>query len=163
MMTVILTLLMIADISIVILIATACLPARMVMNTMPQDLKEKTKNHPDPPGWKKLIGIIVLIGGIVLYLWIVFYAGYDGIKQGWGFWKIFVRYMIILYGFKLFDIVCLDWWLITKTHFFQHFFPETEGSEGYHSFGFNKKEQLKRIILFPFICAILAGMWVWVG
>ena len=138
-MTVILTLLMIADISIVILIATACLPARMVMKTMPQDLKEKTKNHLDPPGWKKLIGIIVLIGGIVLYLWIVFYAGYDGIKQGWGFWKIFVRYMIILYGFKLFDIVCLDWWLITKTHFFQHFFPETEGSEGYHSLVLTKR------------------------
>jgi hypothetical protein len=32
--------------------------------------------------------------------------------------------------------------LLTKTHFFQHFYPETEGCEGYHRFGFKRKGQL---------------------
>ena len=27
--------------------------------------------------------------------------------------------------------------LITKSHFFQHYLPETEGCAGYHRFGYN--------------------------
>ena len=47
--TVILTLLMIADILIVILVGVGNLPAKVVMKTMPQELKEETKDHPNPP------------------------------------------------------------------------------------------------------------------
>ena len=64
----------------------------------------------------------------------------------------------MLYLWKAFDIIFLDWLLLTKTHFFQHFYPETEGCEGYHSFGFNRKGQLIRIVVFPFVAAALAGI-----
>ena len=52
----------------------------------------------------------------------------------------------------------LGWFLLTKSHFFQHYYPETEGCAGYHSFGFNRKEQLTRLVLFPFVAALLA--WI---
>ena len=58
---------------------------------------------------------------------------------------------------------CLDWLLLTKPHFFQRFYPETEGCEGYHQFGFNRKEQLTRIILFPFVAALMAGIACLIG
>ena len=64
----------------------------------------------------------------------------------------------MLYLLKAFDIICLDWLLLTKSHFFQHYYPETEGCAGYHQFGFNRKEQLTRIVLFPFLSLLLA--WV---
>ncbi|MCM1187483.1 MAG: hypothetical protein NC251_13035 [Lachnoclostridium sp.] len=48
--------------------------------------------------------------------------------------------------------------LLTKSRFFQHYYPETEGCEGYHQFGFNRKEQLAKIILFPFAALLLA--WI---
>ena len=38
------------------------------------------------------------------------------------------------------------------SHFFQHYYPETEGCAGYHSFGFNRKEHLHGLFfsrLFP--------------
>ncbi len=48
--------------------------------------------------------------------------------------------------------------LITKTQFFQHYIPETKGCAGYHSFGYNRKEQLRRIVTLPF--AALLTAWV---
>ena len=37
--------------------------------------------------------------------------------------------------------------------------PETKGCAGYHSFGFNRKEQLKQIIAMPFAALLIA--WVY--
>lgn len=51
-----------------------------------------------------------------------------------------------LYIYKAFDLVFLDWVLLQKTRFFQHYYPETEGCAGYHS------------ILFPFISALIAWL-----
>ena len=63
---------------------------------------------------------------------------------------------------KAFDIIALDYILITKTHFFQHYIPETKGCAGYHSFGYNRKEQLTRILTLIWIAgaAIVAGIIV---
>lgn len=52
----------------------------------------------------------------------------------------------------------LGWVLLTKSHFFQHYYPETEGCAGYHQVGFNRREQLMRIILFPFLALLMA--WI---
>ena len=68
---------------------------------------------------------------------------------------------MMLYIWKAFDIICLDWLLLTRSHFFQHYYPETEGCEGYHSFGFNHKGQIMRIIVFPFIAAFMAAIAMW--
>ena len=57
-----------------------------------------------------------------------------------------------------FDLVFLDWILLQKTRFFQHYYPETEGCKGYHSYGFNRKSQITKVILFPFISALLAWL-----
>ena len=48
--------------------------------------------------------------------------------------------------------------LMQKTRFFQHYYPETEGCAGYHSYGFNKKSQITKILLFPFISALIAWL-----
>ena len=53
--------------------------------------------------------------------------------------------------------------LLTKTHFFQHFYPETEGCEGYHRFGFNRKGQLIRLAVFPFAAALMALLAMRIG
>lgn len=48
--------------------------------------------------------------------------------------------------------------LLQNTRFFQHYYPETEGCAGYHSYSFNKKSQIAKIILFPFISALIAWL-----
>lgn len=156
--TILLLLIIILDMAFFILAGCALLPAKFVMRTMPKELQEATKNTPNPPRWKIKLGYKILVICIVIYIGVMIYAGLDGRENGFSYWMFFVRYMIIFYGFKAFDIICLDWFLITKTQFFQYFFPETRGSSGYNSFGFNKKEQITRICIFPFICAVLAGI-----
>ena len=46
-----------------------------------------------------------------------------------------------------FDIICLDYFLLTKTRFFLHYFPETEGCAGWKDFGYNRKQQTRQCIL----------------
>ena len=90
-------------------------------------------------------------------------GGWNGVLRGFTFWKLFLRFAVMLYLWKAFDIVCLDWLLLTKSHFFQQFYPETEGCAGYHSFGFNRKEQLVRLAVFPFAAALMALLSLWIG
>ena len=79
-------------------------------------------------------------------------------RKGFIFDQFLVRFLVILLGMKAFDIIVLDYILITKTQFFQHYIPETKGCAGYHSFGYNRKEQLWRIVTLPF--AALLTAWV---
>ncbi len=103
-------------------------------------------------GWCCLVlSVLACVGAFA-------YAGWDGMRQGYGFWQFFGRFLAMLYLLKAFDIIALDWFLLTKSHFFQHDYPETVGCTGYHQFGFNRKEQLTRIVLFPFVALLLA--WV---
>lgn len=57
---------------------------------------------------------------------------------------------------KVFDIVFFDYFILTKTRFFQHFFPETEGCKGWKDFGFNRKQQIRQCIMIPVCCLITA-------
>lgn len=70
---------------------------------------------------------------------------------------------MILYLWKAFDMICFDWLLLTKSHFFQHYYPETEGCAGYSQSDFNRKEQLIRIAIFPFVAVLLAGIAASIG
>ena len=67
--------------------------------------------------------------------------------------------LLVIAG-EAFDLVFLDWVLLQKTRFFQHYYPETEGCAGYHSYGFNKKSQITKIILFPFVSALIAWLCI---
>lgn len=48
--------------------------------------------------------------------------------------------------------------LMTRSHFFEHYYPELEGVEAYNKYGFNLKSQIIRIIVYPFICVFTA--WI---
>jgi len=131
---------------------------KKLITTAPKDIQEAANEHPErfrgarTLGWKLAIICLLIMIGIFVY------GGYDGVKNGFTFWQFFLRFILILYIWKAFDIICLDWLLLTKSHFFQHFYPETEGCAGYHQFGFNRKGQIIRIIVFPFVAAALAGI-----
>jgi hypothetical protein len=92
------------------------------------------------------------------FLGVIAYGGRDGVLRNYSFGQFLVRFLVILFGVKAFDIIVLDYILITKTHFFQHYLPETEGCEGYHNFGFNRKEQIRQIIMLPFAAVLTA--WI---
>lgn len=127
---------------------------------MPEDIKTIIRSRPDYPKCRTVLGYAcaaVIAAGL---LGVLIYASVDAVRNNFSFAQIFVRFLILLMGYKAFDIICLDWWLITKSQFFQKVFPETVGCEGYNQFGFNRKKQIVRIIAFPIISLIIAGILI---
>ncbi len=162
-LTLLLSLVLILALCLLLYAAVGLIQDRKLFTTAPKDIQAAAKDHPErfhgarALGWKlAIISILAMIGAFL-------YGGYDGIRNGFAFWQHFLRFIVMLYLWKAFDIICLDWLLLTKSHFFQRFYPETEGCEGYHQFGFNRKEQLTRIILFPFVAALMAGIACLIG
>jgi len=162
-LTVLLSFIFIAAVCLLLFAAVALIQDRRFFTTAPKDIQAAAKDHPERfrgarvLGWKlAIISLLLMIGAFV-------YGGYDGVKNGFGFWQHWLRFALMLYLWKAFDIICLDWLLLTKSHFFQHFYPETEGCAGYHQFGFNRKEQLIRLAVFPFAAALMALISMWIG
>lgn len=156
--TVILTLIMCALLFLMIWSATYFLPWKRLMDFFPEDIRERAKDHQPPFKTAPVFGWICMILCMFGFIGVIVYGGWDGVRRGYAFGQFLARFLIILFGVKAFDIIGLDFILITKTHFFQHYLPETEGCAGYHSFGYNRKEQLRQIILLPF--AALLTAWV---
>ncbi len=133
---------------------------KKLMTTAPKDIQEAAEDHPERFRGAHALGWTVAVICLLIMIGVFVSSGYDGIKNGFTFWQFFLRFILILYIWKAFDIICLDWMLLTKLHFFQHFYPETECCAGYHQFGFNRKGQITRIIVFPFVAAAIAGICV---
>ena len=162
-LTILLSLTFILAVCILLYAAVGLIQNKKLFTTAPKDIQTAAADHPERfpgahiLGWKlAILALLLMIGAFV-------YGGWDGVQSGFSFWQHFFRFAVMLYLWKVFDIVCLDWLLLTKSHFFQHFYPETEGCEGYHSFGFNRKGQIIRLAVFPFVAALMALLTMWIG
>lgn len=161
--TICLTLVFIASVFALLVAAVALIQDRRLFTTAPKDIQEAAEDHPERFPCARALGWVIAVLCLLLMVGAFVYGGYDGIRNGFSFWQHWMRFAMMLYLWKAFDIICLDWLLLTKSHFFQHYYPETEGCEGYRQFGFNRKEQLVRLALFPFVAALMALVAVWVG
>ena len=158
MVTLILTLTMCALLFLMIWSATYFYPWTGLLRFFPKDIEEKARLHQPPFPAAPVIGWILMLLCALGFVVVIVYGGWDGVRKGFTFGQFLVRFLVILLGMKAFDIIVLDYILITKTQFFQHYIPETKGCAGYHSFGYNRKEQLTRIMTLPF--AALLTAWV---
>ena len=161
MITTLLLLLGIYVLAVLYILVGVFLIPKFAVTSMPEDIKAIVRQRPDLPRWKTILGYCcaaVIFAGL---LGAFIYAGVDAARNNFSFFETFLRFFILLMGYKLFDIVCLDWWLITKSHLFQRVFPETEGCEGYRQFGFNRKKQLARLIAFPILSLVIAALITW--
>lgn len=156
--TLILSLIMMAALFLLLFTAVALIQDKKFFTTAPKDIQNVILEHEERFPYQRVFGRKLAIISLCILAFSLFYAGYDGLKNGFAFKDFFFRYLLMLYLLKAFDIIFFDWYLLTKSHFFQHYYPETEGCKGYHSFGFNRKEQLIKIVLFPFV-ALLAA-WI---
>ncbi|MBQ7433056.1 MAG: hypothetical protein IJV50_06315 [Lachnospiraceae bacterium] len=132
----------------------------LVLRFLPEDIREAAKDHPEPSKYRQMIAhgllgifLLVFIGGIV-------FLGFDGLKNGYGFWRLTLRFIVTLYIVKLFDIVVQDQWLVMTSGYFQRIFPETVDCAGWHDRKFNNKNQLIRIVTYPFLCMLTAGIFI---
>ncbi len=106
-------------------------------------------------GWTLMIFSMLMILGVgVLSIW-------DGIRSGFTFWQFFTRFVLIFTVYKLYDMICFDYFLLMKYKFFQFYFPEVEKVYANRKYGYNIKSQLlKLLVIFPAASAIAARICV---
>ena len=155
-LTMLLAVLFIFSVCLVLYAAVVLIQDKRFFTTAPKDIQAAAVEHPERFPGAHALGWMLAIISLLIMIFVFVYGGYDGIQRGFSFRQLTVRFALILYIWKAFDIICLDWYLLSKSHFFQHYYPETEGCKGYDSFGFNRREQLTRLILFPFVAMAMA-------
>ncbi len=103
-------------------------------------------------GWVLgVVAILMFAGG---FLW----GAWDGVKRGYGFLQFFARFLAMLYVMELYDICFFDWYLLCRSNFLPHFYPELKGIVGPQQFGYNKKTHIIHFIIYIPASAVLA--WV---
>lgn len=104
-------------------------------------------------GWTLfIISALMVLGVGVIAIW-------DGLRSGFAFWQFFLRFVLIFTIYKILDMTLIDNFLLLKSHFFQHYYPEADGVMTGRKYGFNIKSQLlKFFIIFPAVSALAA--WI---
>ena len=104
-------------------------------------------------GWSLMIfSVLLILGTGIVSIW-------DGFRNGFSFWQFFTRFVLIFTIYKVYDMVCFDYFLLMKFRFFQHYYPETESVYPLKKYGFNLKSQLlKLLVIFPAASALAA--WI---
>lgn len=104
-------------------------------------------------GWTLMIfAVFMIVGALAIAVW-------DGFRSGFAFWQFFLRFVLICTIYKVYDMVCFDYFLLMKFHFFQYYFPEVGSVYPLKKYGFNIKSQLlKLLVVFPAASALAA--WI---
>jgi len=104
-------------------------------------------------GWTLMVFSILMILGVgAVSIW-------DGFRNGFSFWQFFIRFVTIFTVYKLYDMICFDYFLLMKFHFFQYYFPEVKSVYPLKRYGYNIKSQLlKLFVIFPAASALAA--WI---
>ena len=104
-------------------------------------------------GWVLMIfSFLMILGSLAIALW-------DGLRSGFTFRQFFIRLLIMITVYKVYDMIFFDYFLLMKFRFFQHYYPEVESVFEGRKYGFNIRSQLlKLLVLFPAISALVA--WI---
>ena len=156
----ILALMVIAGIFLMLFSAVAFVQKRSFFGSAPKDIQSVITDKPERFSGQHLLGWCLLILSMVVITAAFVIGVYDGVKNGFGFWGFFARLLTVLYLYKIWDMIFLDWFVLTKTHFFQRYYPEAEGCESFEKVGFNRKSQIIKLAVFPFVSAAVAGLCV---
>ncbi|MCR4687941.1 MAG: hypothetical protein K5745_00150 [Saccharofermentans sp.] len=144
----------------VIVVASPLAKPALVLGFLPEDVRLAAKDHKEPAKWKQIIAHALLAFFLIAMFAGLIYLGIDGLKNGYGFWKLTLRFIILLYIMKAFDIIVQDQWLVMTVGYFKKIFPETSDCDGWKDRGFNNKNQIVRIVAYPFLCMITAGIFM---
>ena len=122
----------------------------------PDDIKEMASRMPDQPAWVNALGVLILVAGFAGVAAVLAWAVRDTLEARMSFWEAFLRFLVLFEGYKLFDVVCFDYLMLTKLKLPVRVCPETAGFKAYDSFGFNAKSQIGKAVAFAGISLLIA-------
>ena len=159
-LTLFLALVFSASISLMLLSAVAFIQDKKFFSSAPKEAQELIVPRDKELfcgartiGWTLMIFSILMILGVgVISIW-------DGIRSGFTFFQFFLRFVLIFTIYKLYDMICFDYFLLMKFKFFQYYFPEVDSVYSDRKYGYNIRSQLlKLLVIFPAASALAA--WI---
>lgn len=157
-LTIILAVVFCAAITLMLLSAVAFIQDKRFFSSAPKEAQELLKPREQELfygartiGWTLMVFSILLILGVgILSIW-------DGFRSGFDFRQFFLRFVLIFTIYKLYDMICFDYYLLCKFRFFQFYYPEVEEVYRNRKYGYNLKSQLlKLLLIFPAASALAA-------
>ena len=159
-MTIFLAIVFCVAITLMLLSAVAFIQKKEFFSSAPKEVQEVILPREKEMFYgARTIGWTLMIFSILLILGVGIVSIWDGFRSGFGFRQFFTRFVLIFTIYKLYDMVCFDYFLLIKFHFFQHYYPETESALAGRKYGFNIKSQLLKLLtVFPAASAVAA--WI---
>ncbi|MCR4642155.1 MAG: hypothetical protein K5697_09020 [Lachnospiraceae bacterium] len=159
-LTVFLSVVFCAAISLMLLSAIAFIQDKKFFSSAPKEAQEAVKPREKELfygarviGWTLMAFSFLMIAGVgVISIW-------DGFRSDYTFIQFFLRFVTIFTVYKIYDMICFDYFLLMKYKFFQFYYPEVESVYTGRKYGYNIKSQLlKLLIIFPAASALAA--WI---
>lgn len=105
-----------------LVVASPMMKPAFLLSFLPEDVRLVAKDHPEPPKSKQILAYLIFAVFIIAMIGGIIYIGMDGIRNGCGFWKLTLRFMVMLYINKAFDIIVQDQWLVMTVGFYKKSF-----------------------------------------
>ncbi|MCR5558464.1 MAG: hypothetical protein K6F75_13005 [Butyrivibrio sp.] len=159
-LTVFLAIVFCASITLMLISAVAFIQDKKFFSSAPKEAREVIQPRDKELfygarviGWTLMVFSFLMIAGVgIISIW-------DGVRNEYDFWEFLLRFVLIFTIYKIYDMICFDYFLLMKFKFFQHYYPETERVYTNRKYGFNIKSQLlKLLIIFPTVSALAA--WI---
>ena len=155
-LTIFLAVVFCAAITLMLLSAVAFIQKKELFSSAPREAREAILPRDKELfvgartiGWTLMsFSVLMILGVGIVSIW-------DGFRSGFGFWQFFTRFVLIFTIYKVYDMVCFDYFLLMKFRFFQHYYPEVGSVYPMKKYGYNLKSQLlKLLVIFPAASAL---------
>ena len=124
----------------------------------PKEVRDVIREKPERFPGAHLLGWILGAAAILIFI-AAFAAGMiEGGRSGFTFTRYAVRFAVMLYLLKAFDIIVFDRILLCGGRFFPRYYPECAPVLGKHLFGFNKKTHIAHLVIIIPLSLLLA--WI---
>lgn len=159
-LTVFLAVVFCAAITIMLLAAVAFIQDKKFFSSAPKEAQAVIKPRENELFYgARVIGWTLMVFSILMILGVGVTSIWDGFRSGYTFWEFFLRFVLIFTIYKIYDMICFDYFLLIKFKFFQHYFPEVDSVYSGRKYGYNIKSQLlKLLVIFPAASALAA--WI---
>lgn len=159
-LTIFLAIVFCVAITIMLFAAVAFIQDKKFFSSAPKEAVEAIKPRDKELFYgAKTIGRTLMVFSLLLILGTGVVSIWDGFRSGYTFIQFFLRFYLIFAIYKIYDIICFDYFLLMKYHFFQFYFPEVEKVYTGRKYGYNIKSQLlKLLVIFPAASALVA--WI---
>ncbi len=159
-LTVFLAIVFCAAITLMLISAVAFVQDKKFFSSAPKEAQEALLPRDKELFYgARIMGWALLVFSMLMILGVGVISILDGIRNDFTFLQFFIRFVLIFTIYKVYDMICFDYFLLMKFHFFQFYFPEVESVYANRRYGYNIKSQLlKLLVIFPAASALAA--WI---